>query len=479
MKKTVNIFRILRIIPAGIVFAGAWCAAWFVPDLTGFFTAQYGSSFLEILAEISLGAVFAVVSITIVTLLIGRIYCSVICPLGILQDIFSVFPRKYRFNRRTRMVKYPVFIFGTAMVVAGVMIPWTILMPSANFVQIVNYAFREAAYLSGISRTTSNPAMLTMIVSWLIFFILLILVRWKGRIYCNTLCPVGTVLGIFSRFALYKVKIDPEKCVSCGSCEAVCKAGCIDAKGKFVNNEDCVMCMNCLNKCKFDALKFGYSVNKEPELPGRREFIAGTSALAGGLAAGIALRRTAKPEDAVMPPGALDFDRFTSLCLGCGLCISACRGNVLTPSVTQYGLRGFMQPHLDYNKGECRFQCTKCSEVCPCGALKPLTLKEKQQLRIGLAVYSPDLCVAYADGEDCGACAEHCPVGALTMVPYKNSSIPEVNEKLCIGCGACQHICPVVPVKAITVKGTLTQKFVEKPEPEKAVKLDAEEDFPF
>ena len=479
MKKQVNIFRIFRIILAGIVFAGAWCAVWFVPELTGFFTAQYGSSFLEVLAEISLGAVFAVVSITIITLLIGRVYCSVICPLGIMQDIFSIFPRKSRFIQNTRKVKYPVFISGVVMVALGVMIPWSILMPSANFVQIVNYCFRESAYLAGISETTSNPAMTTMIVSWLLFFILLILVRWKGRIYCNTLCPVGTVLGIFSRFALYKVKIDPEKCVSCGACEAICKAGCIDAGAKTVNNEDCVMCMNCLNKCKFDALKFSYSVNQEPEMPGRRDFITGGTALAGGLAAGIVLRKSAKPENAVMPPGALDFDRFTSLCIGCGLCISACRGDVLAPAVTQYGLLGFMQPYLDYDKGECRFHCTKCSQVCPCGALKPLTREEKQQLKIGVAVYNPQLCVAYIAGEDCGACAEHCPVGALSMIPYDETTIPRVNEKLCIGCGACQHICPVTPVKAIIIKGSPIQKFAEKPEPEKVVKLDAEEEFPF
>ena len=180
-----------------------------------------------------------------------------------------------------------------------------------------------------------------------------------------------------------------------------------------------------------------------------------------------------------MPPGAGDFDHFTKVCVGCGLCISACNGNVLTPSITEYGLRGFMQPHLDFNKGECKFKCKRCTEVCPCGALLPLALKEKQQWRIGIAKYNPKLCVAYDAGEDCGACAEHCPVGALTMEPYKETSIPKVNEKLCIGCGACQHICPIYPEKAIVITGIPDQHIVEKPNVEESIKLEAEDDFPF
>ena len=482
MKKRWNLFALIRILLAAMVFLAAWGAAWFYPDLAKLFVTQYGSGFLALFAHISVGAVIAVVSVTLVTLLIGRIYCSVLCPLGILQDVMSIRLRKQCYNQWTKIVKYPVFACIVMLTLCGFVLPLTLLMPSSNFVQIVNYGFREAAHLCGLGAESSNPALLTVCVSWLLFFGLLILARWKGRIYCNTLCPVGTLLGLFARFALFKVRIDPEKCVSCGACERGCKAGCIDAKNKKVNNEDCVMCMNCLSVCKFNAIGITAQKPAKNELPGRREFLVTGTAAAGGLAAGILLRKSsmALPEKGtIMPPGAGSYDRFTSRCVGCGLCISACKGNVLTPSITQYGLRGFMLPHLDFKKGECKFRCKNCIEVCPCGALQPLTREEKQQWRIGIAQYDPKLCVAYEAGEDCGACAEHCPVGALTMEPYKDTTIPKVNPALCIGCGACEHICPIQPQKAIKVSGVDRQYFVEKPKVENAIKLDAEDDFPF
>lgn len=479
MKKNWNILRLLRIVLAALFFIAAWGAVWFYPKFTDIFITQAGSGFLAVLSQASLGAGIAVLSILVVTLLLGRIYCSILCPLGIMQDAVSFFPRKQKYNSWTRKVKYPVFLFSIVLAIMGFIFPLTFLMPSANFVQIVNYGFREAAYRANLGAETSNPALISMLTAWGMFLILVILVRWKGRIYCNTLCPVGTILGFAARFSLFKVRIDERKCISCGACERACKAGCIDAKGKKVNNEDCVMCMNCLSQCKFDALKLTGRKPAEQEHPGRREFLISGAAAAGGLATGFLLGKTAKPEGTVMPPGAGNFDRFTSRCIGCGLCISTCRGNVLTPAVTQYGVRGFMLPYMDFNKGECKFKCRKCIDVCPCGALLPLSIEEKQRWRLGIAQYHPDLCVAYLNGEDCGACAEHCPVGALTMEPYKDTAIPKVNEKLCIGCGACQQICPIRPKRAITIKGVSQQFPVEKPREEAAVKLEAEEDFPF
>ena len=476
-------WRFARILLAAFVFIATCCILWCIPGTEEYFGIQYGSALLKLFADASLGAAAGVISITLVTLLCGRIYCSVICPLGIMQDILLIRRKKNSFIRWTGKFKYPFFLLCIAALLAGVMLPLTLFVPSANFVQIVNFVFREILQWTGIAAATLRPAPAAALAAWGFFILLIVLVRWKGRIYCNTLCPVGTLLGIFSRFSWFKIRIKQEKCISCGACERSCKAGCIDAKNKEVKFENCVMCMNCLDSCKLDALHFTHDRTKPAEhSPGRRDFLIGGTTLLGaaaigGLGGGM-LRKSSKSQ-AVMPPGAGTYDRFAVTCLGCGLCISSCKGKVLQPAVGQYGLRGFMQPFLDFEKGTCQFDCKRCMEVCPCGALQKMTLPEKQQHRIGIATYHPQRCVAYLEDMDCGACSEHCPVGALDMVPYKNTLIPKVNEKLCIGCGACQNICPVLPVKAITVSGVSPQIKVEKPKIEKSQKLEAEEDFPF
>ena len=475
MKRKINILKLLRIILAGIVLAAFAGHLAKVVRIPGIFRTQAAPDFLSFLAEFSLGAGIALLLILLLTLCLGRVYCSILCPLGILQDIMSLFRfrRRYRFTGWKKYIRAPFFWFVTGLAAAGFMLPLVLLLPSSNFFSMFNA-------LGGVAGERLGCG--AMITGWAVFVILFLSVLWKGRIFCNTLCPVGAVLAFCSRHARYKVTLAPDKCVRCGACEKVCKSSCIDSKNKTVANEECVMCMNCLTSCAKGAISVQESSSVlKKAIPGRRDFLLQTGALAGGAAVGTLNKLTGQTKSAlpVMPPGAGSIDRFTSRCVGCGLCISACKGKVLRPAMTEYGLRGFLQPVLDPFKGACDFNCSKCSNICPCGALSPLPLKEKRQTRIGLATYFPELCVAYKDGQDCGACAEHCPVGALEMVEYKDTMIPKVNTALCIGCGACQNICPVRPKAAIMVNGVTAQIRVEKPKATESKSLSAEEDFPF
>ncbi len=188
----------------------------------------------------------------------------------------------------------------------------------------------------------------------------------------------------------------------------------------------------------------------------------------------------------VSPPGSFSIDNFTSACTACTLCVSACPTHVLQPSFLEYGLLGIMQPRMDYIAGYCNFDCTKCSEVCPTGAISPIELKKKKTTQLGIAKFVKQNCVVETEGTDCGACAEHCPTKAVRMVPYMNNiSIPKVTDDLCIGCGACEYACPLEPkYKAIYVNGNEVHQKATEPEIEeitepKEPEEGASEEFPF
>ena len=113
---------------------------------------------------------------------------------------------------------------------------------------------------------------------------------------------------------------------------------------------------------------------------------------------------------------------------------------------------------MGYEKGYCRPECVRCSEVCPAGAIVKITPEEKTSIHIGRAKVNRDLCIVEDKGVHCGNCARHCPSGAIKMVPRDpedpdSIKIPAVDESLCTGCGACEFLCPVRPISAIHVEG--------------------------
>ena len=174
----------------------------------------------------------------------------------------------------------------------------------------------------------------------------------------------------------------------------------------------------------------------------------------GGLAA-IADKKIPDRKTKIVPPGARSIRNLESHCTACQLCVAACPNGVLRPSTD---LGSMMQPESSYERGYCRPECTRCSEVCPAGAINPITVADKSSVQIGHAVWVKDNCIPLTDGVECGNCARHCPVGAITMVHSdaddENSlKIPVVNTERCIGCGACENLCPSRPFSAIYVEG--------------------------
>ena len=335
------------------------------------------------------------------------------------------------------------------------------------------------AFYDTVGRLKSLPTFLIAAVT----FVVLITLAWRnGRTYCNTICPVGTVLGFFSRFSLFRPVIDAEKCKNCSLCSRGCKAACIDYKNHRIDYSRCVACMDCIDTCKHDALRLEYrwkktnktatdkpaqTVTSEQIDTARRSFLSATAVLAatsvvkaqekkvdGGLAV-IEDKKIPVRATPIVPPGAWSARHFARHCTACQLCVSACPNEVIHPS---HSLDTFMQPYMSYERGYCRPECTRCSDVCPAGAIRPITIEEKSSARIGHAVWIRKNCIPLTDGVECGNCARHCPSGAILMVPSDSEDpnsvrIPVVNAERCIGCGACENLCPARPFSAIYVEG--------------------------
>lgn len=189
--------------------------------------------------------------------------------------------------------------------------------------------------------------------------------------------------------------------------------------------------------------------------------VAGTAALKaqekkvdGGLAV-ILDKKVPKRNTPIVPPGAVSLRNMASHCTACQLCVSVCPNNVLRPSEN---LMTLMQPESSYERGYCRPECTKCSDVCPAGAILKITAADKSAIQIGHAVWVRENCIPLTDGVECGNCARHCPTGAIQMVASDadnpdSPKIPVINTERCIGCGACENLCPARPFSAIYVEG--------------------------
>lgn len=473
---------------------------------------QFVPSVIEFSSTLALTSAGFII-VLILTALFGRVYCSGICPLGTIQDLFSRIAKKinrkkkYKYSKEYRILRFSIMIIVVLTLLAGIMFPAILLDPYSNSGKILAQVFNPIVILlnnlASLLLEKFNvyylyPVELKSInfVAFLfpvLFFISVGYLSYKrGRLYCNTICPVGTLLGLFSRFAIFKIKIDIPSCEGCGVCATVCKSECINPKTKTIDFNRCVACYNCMQVCP------GKSINYEQQQileskndDSRRRFLSRTSV------AFLSLTSTAlsqikiipkkqskievKKNSVASPPGSGSVEHFNTHCTACHLCVTACPTKVLQPSITEFGLFNIFQPFMDYNTNYCNYDCTACSEVCPTSAIGLLTKEVKQKIQIGKAVFIKDNCIVYTENTACGACSEHCPTKAVMMVDYKGSlKIPEVTNKYCVGCGACEHACPTKPHKAIYVDGNLIHKTAEiRPSEKSDEKIDLKEEFPF
>lgn len=539
----------LRVTVAVIFFIGIAYAflhhipAWNVPNMTGggegmedsFSLArwQFVPSVLGILSGAAVSAVILGV-LLLLTLLFGRVYCSFICPLGILQDIVFrirrwLAPKRFlKFSRPVPWVRYGVLALLAAI--------WSnnLLAADSSSADLVQMDYFPAAF----PVLLASAGMLGLVA---------VMSAWKGRLYCNTVCPVGTLLGLLSRISLFRLGFDPASCKKCGKCVKSCKAQCLNLKEYKIDSSRCVACYDCVRSCSEGGIRYRWFTRARQLVPAQKKkappapapsssaavpSIAGSSrrqfleATAAGLATaalsgcrGDAARKL-DPTQCVLPPGAGSLERFLDICTGCQMCVANCPTHVLQPSYLQLGLKGFMKPRMDFATKYCLYDCHRCAEVCPTGAIRrmPVTAERdtegitKDTTRIAVARFYVCRCLVAREDMDCGACTEHCPTKALYTVPYigrdgQEHRLPRLDPSLCIGCGACEHACPVtaerpeererrnscdlceekcefgrrreMPPRALVVRAVNPQQKAVKKFEDKAVDPVGDADFPF
>jgi polyferredoxin len=440
-------------------------------------------------------------AVLILTLMLGRVFCGFICPFGTIHHaVGSVKPaqkgaRMVAANRKTPSQKVKYFLLILLLVSAiigfnptGLLDPIALLFRSlalailpglgagirSLFDVMANSDFNIFKLLSYGAEVVVSPvfgydpkAYQTAWFIGLIFLVILFLNRIRPRFWCRVLCPLGALLGLFSRVSLLRLEKYADKCTDCKLCIKHCQGAATPQPGRDWETSECLTCFNCFNVCPEDALAFRFrwtrAFNPKPDI-GRR-------AVLGGLLAGFSLPlfgrldgRLDKVADPrlIRPPGSLAETNFLELCQRCGLCMKVCPTNAINPTLGEAGMAGFWTPHLIMTQGYCEYTCTLCGSVCPTGAIGEITAKEKieRPIKIGSAFVDRGRCLPWSANAPCIVCQEVCPTSPKAIYLKKEVvtgpdekkmtvQLPFVDLKRCVGCGICENKCPVRGLPAI------------------------------
>jgi len=551
-----SLYKILkrcRVVLSLLIIIGiASCFSFVRAEATDFLAPLLKLQLVPALLASFSGAFAVFAALLLLTLLFGRVYCSLLCPLGTLQDISlrvanlfkSKKQKRFRYTRQHSVVRYSILAVVAACWIAGFSLPLLALDPYSNFGRFATHLFKPVViwlnnHLSYVGPDTFYCIGFTWESVWmyvtigLLFLTIMGLSAFRGRLFCNTVCPAGSFLGLISKYSAFRLVVDKSKCNHCAVCGKKCKAECIDTRNGLVDHSRCVACLNCTLACSQEAIRYSFSWRKERDAAvaaangsvavaaakgsvavaakgsaavtsakdsaaaasakdsaaaaaadsvkriGRRAFFASASGLAGAAVfyrfAGGKPLACAHSKNLIAPPGAISYVHLKEFCTACQACISVCPSQIIRPSFSGYGMDGLMLPYLDFTQGFCRYDCNLCMQVCPSKALVRTTIEEKKLIQTGKAKFYPKYCVVSRSQTDCGACDEHCPTKAVKMVRRGNKglSFPVIDEKYCIGCGGCEYICPTTP-KAIVVEAQAEHGVALPPPVEKQEAIEAE-----
>jgi polyferredoxin/formate hydrogenlyase subunit 6/NADH:ubiquinone oxidoreductase subunit I len=429
------------------------------------------------------------------TIIIGRVWCGWICPLGSLLEWISFKKARKRaasISPRWRLVKYFLLVVSLAAALFGTLTLLaldplaiftrtltTAILPGLFYaINSIETALYNVTFLSpaldafdGLVRgnilPVEQPAFAQSLAIAGLFFGILSLNLLAHRFWCRYLCPLGALLGLLSKISLFRPVIG-SACTECTRCAVVCKPGAVDTTPEdfHIMPAECTICLDCFTNCKPGDIHFGFSLKPAPkqdfDLSRRHALGALATGATGVLLLSTDLRFRQDNPWRIRPPGVSDESTFLSTCLRCSQCMKICPTTALQPAFTEAGLAGLWTPLVVPRVGYCDYGCTACGQVCPSGAIPLLPLEEKRLAVIGKASIDKNRCLPWASGVPCIVCEEMCPTPQKSIrleeaqvinAKGQTSSVqrPSVFRDLCIGCGICEHYCPLEGIAAIRV----------------------------
>jgi MauM/NapG family ferredoxin protein len=476
-----NLSRIRRIVQIGAFLLFLFLWIWSIPFLSLAIPSDF---FFRIDPLLNLGVLLATRSVSrtmlwavgllLATLIGGRFFCGWICPLGTALDLSDkvLHPREQLSKRNYRQLKY----YFLTLILASSLFGFTLFL-FFDPISLLSTALTLILYPLGIFvvnalSSLTVPLFIKIGFDWYgsysqpvfeckssiitlgIILLIIVLGRVERRFWCRNLCPLGALLGFVSRVALFKWVVNRKKCDGCSLCLPKCPTRAIEEDFRVLP-EECIQCGICSALCPRGAIEVraklvlglqpvGYSSS-------RRLFLS--SAAAGG---GVVLALFARAKvfatrtvRFLRPPGSLPEREFMDRCVRCGQCLKVCPTGGLQPAFWEAGLEGFGTPRLVPRRGGCERECNLCGAICPTGAIRHLSLEEKQSVKLGTAIIDRSRCIAWNQGKVCLVCAEVCPYGAIEVqLPLRR---PYVLAGDCRGCGLCEQHCPVEGEAAIVV----------------------------
>lgn len=420
------------------------------------------------------------------SVLFGRFFCGWICPLGTTIDGFDNVTHAKSMNEKLSHLKWVKYSLLTVVLTGSLvsvqltgfvdpiplftrtvvtfLYPLFVLITDGfmGFLMVIPFIEEPVFALNESLRGIILPINITTfrgsVLIALIFVTVLGFAYLHKRFWCRNLCPLGAILGLFSRFRWYRRQVSDD-CTNCKLCRKNCRMDAIATDFLTTDNVECISCMDCQKICPANAIHFGFTKSRESvkvDYNRRRLLTAGVAGLFSVGLLKVGFSQPAKRGKVIRPPGAMEEPEFLDRCIRCGECIRVCStsGVGLQYATLESGWDGIWTPILLPKVGYCEYNCNMCGQVCPTGAIRPLPLEERQEIKIGTAHFDKTRCIPWYYGENCMVCEEHCPLpdkaikfreSKVITIDGQDSTVllPYVDESLCIGCGICVTKCPV------------------------------------